>query len=274
MTNALKGHVMETNRGTLMVLKRLLITALSALGLGALAAGPAVAQRDGNIPAPKTFEGVLGCGATSLMPGMPTVIPQGGMLSPLDVALRGANGMGTPMALVLVNDDGTGTPDDPFDHQVYLDLIDIVPLTSDGLDCGGYIGSGYEAVASEFGKLSRLEGLVERRQKTVDDATNPSDAQLQLLERAEEDLAEAQADLDAVSMGPIFQAAIAEWRAKGAVEDSITAWNKAVGDVTSAGYGFYRDGTENGAENTYDSYVELNYGKCRLSLGCGFGRPV
>ena len=47
MTNALKGHAM--NRGTLMVLKRLMVTTLGALGLGALlATGTAFAQ----IPAP------------------------------------------------------------------------------------------------------------------------------------------------------------------------------------------------------------------------------
>ena len=45
----LKGHAM--NRGTLMVLKRLLVTALAALGLSALAAGPVAAQTQ--IPAPK-----------------------------------------------------------------------------------------------------------------------------------------------------------------------------------------------------------------------------
>ena len=42
MNYALKGHAMK--RGTLMVLKRLLVTTLSALGLGALVAGPAFGQ--------------------------------------------------------------------------------------------------------------------------------------------------------------------------------------------------------------------------------------
>ena len=49
MANALrKGHLM--NRGTLMVLKRLIVTALGAFGMGALlAVGPVSAQQ---IPAP------------------------------------------------------------------------------------------------------------------------------------------------------------------------------------------------------------------------------
>ena len=52
----LKGHAM--NRGTLMVLKRLLVTTLGALGLGALAAGPASAQQ---IPAPDLFDDQVEC---------------------------------------------------------------------------------------------------------------------------------------------------------------------------------------------------------------------
>ena len=45
-------------RGTLMVLKRVLVTALGALGLGALAAGPASAQQ---IPAPDLFDDQVAC---------------------------------------------------------------------------------------------------------------------------------------------------------------------------------------------------------------------
>ena len=63
MTNAfLKGHVMNGNRGTLMVLKRLLTMALGALGLGALATGTAFGQRaTGNIPAPDLFNDQITC---------------------------------------------------------------------------------------------------------------------------------------------------------------------------------------------------------------------
>ena len=41
-----------------MVLKRLLVTTLGALGMGALAAGPASAQQ---IPAPNLFDGQVAC---------------------------------------------------------------------------------------------------------------------------------------------------------------------------------------------------------------------
>ena len=43
-----------------MVLKRLLVTTLGALGIGALAAGPASAQQ---IPAPDLFDGQVACSA-------------------------------------------------------------------------------------------------------------------------------------------------------------------------------------------------------------------
>ena len=56
----LKGHAM--NRGTLMVLKRFVIMALGALGLGALAAGPTFAQ--GQIPAPDAYGDPQACAAS------------------------------------------------------------------------------------------------------------------------------------------------------------------------------------------------------------------
>ena len=57
MNNALKGPVME--RGTMMVLKRLFYVALGALGLSALAAGPASAQNE--IPAPEGLRDLTSC---------------------------------------------------------------------------------------------------------------------------------------------------------------------------------------------------------------------
>ena len=54
----LKGHAM--NRGTLMVLKRFVIMALGALGLGALTAGPTFAQQ---IPAPDAYGDPQACAA-------------------------------------------------------------------------------------------------------------------------------------------------------------------------------------------------------------------
>ena len=81
MTDALKGHVM--NRGTLMVLKRLLVTALGALGLGALATGPAYAQDQ--IPGPRLYGDISTCdGGTlpsaSTAMGAMSLLGMGGLL--------------------------------------------------------------------------------------------------------------------------------------------------------------------------------------------------
>ena len=70
---------------TLMVLKRIFATALGALGLGALAAGPtAFAQSagEGNIPAPNIFDDQITCSmlvptAMTTTPSQPTVIRDG-----------------------------------------------------------------------------------------------------------------------------------------------------------------------------------------------------
>ena len=82
-----------------MILKRLLATALGALGLGALVAGPAFGQSPGssNIPAPDIFDDQITC--TQLLPNLmgnmgfnlPSTVPMGGMTSPLDDII----GMGT-----------------------------------------------------------------------------------------------------------------------------------------------------------------------------------
>ena len=63
MTDALKGHVMT--RGTIMALKRLFVTALGALGLGALAVGPAFADDD-QIPAPRLYGDITSCAGGTL----------------------------------------------------------------------------------------------------------------------------------------------------------------------------------------------------------------
>ena len=72
-----------------MILKRMLAAALGALGLGALASGPAFGQAPGssNIPAPDIFDDQITC--TQLLPtvsgfNLPSTVPKGGETSPLD----------------------------------------------------------------------------------------------------------------------------------------------------------------------------------------------
>ena len=79
-----------------MVLKRLLVTTLGALGWGALVSGPAFSQAPGssNIPAPDIFDDQIAC--TQLLPtvegfNLPSMVPDGEETSPLDDII----GMGT-----------------------------------------------------------------------------------------------------------------------------------------------------------------------------------
>ena len=137
MNYALKGHAMK--RGTLMILKRLLATALGALGLGALAAGPAFGQGQApgasNIPAPDIFDDQITC--TQLLPSMaptPTRVPRGGETSPLDDII----GMGT-------NQLNTTDLTDAADQQTLMDLGYVIPPM--GMNCGAGVGAGPTLVA-------------------------------------------------------------------------------------------------------------------------------
>ena len=69
-------------RGTMMVLKRLLVTALGALGLSALATGPTFAQQ---LPAPDLYTDITAC-AGGMLPTSPTAM---GAMGLLGMALAG-----------------------------------------------------------------------------------------------------------------------------------------------------------------------------------------
>ncbi len=110
-----------------MVLKRILVTALSALGLGALAAGTASGQTagSGNIPAPNIFDDQITCSMN--VPGakstpMPTVVPKNSKTSPLDDLI----GMGISQ---LVTDSTASGYDDSIEDLGY-----VIPAM--GANCG------------------------------------------------------------------------------------------------------------------------------------------
>ena len=97
-----------------MVLKRILVTALGALGLGVLAAGTASGQTagSGNIPAPDIFDDQIACSMNvPAMPPMPSMVPQGKKKSPLDVAIEelrdSFNADADPAVLADVTDSAT-----------------------------------------------------------------------------------------------------------------------------------------------------------------------
>ena len=135
MNYALKGHAMK--RGTLMILKRLLATALGALGLGALAAGPAFGQSPGssNIPAPDIFDDQITC--TQLLPtvegfNLPSRVPMGGETSPIDDII----GMGTNLL-----EAGDTTFDAVADAAAKLAGLGYV-IPPMGMNCGAGVGGG------------------------------------------------------------------------------------------------------------------------------------
>ena len=255
MTNASKGHLM--NRGTLMVLKRLFVTALGAMGLGALAAGTALAQAqspgDGNIPAPDLFDDQIAC--TMNLPGMamrptPTVVPMGEEDSPLDTLI------GDGMTAIVSS------------SQEALDLGYVIPAT--GSSCGNatagltdyFVGAqdasipmdvaeGYSAVFAEFmdvygdptmagdpatGENNGAKGVLDAARRALAMATADTTAeQLETLQDAVDEALEEynkqKAEFDAIASGHIYQAGVAEWMAQSAVTNAVIDYNVTVGEA-------------------------------------------
>ena len=248
-----------------MVLKRLLVTTLGALGLGALVSGPAFGQEapgSGNIPAPDLFDDQIACSMNvPALTGMdavpmPSVVPMGAMTSTLDNLLRGMSGMGDPRGV-----DLTATDDPDSGGNNPMDLIYVVPTGV--ANCGGPtdgtvvaftaavngaiatdVAEGFTAVKAQYDLVVAQEGVVANAQTALNTArmaatsTNPNTTAINsaqaILDAANEELAKRQTALDAISDGPIYQAGIAEWRARGAVETAVAAWNMAVLGVTDA----------------------------------------
>ena len=113
------------------VLKRILASALGALGLGALAAVPTAFAQDatpgsGNIPAPHIFNDQITCSMN--VPGamdtpMPTQVPENGMTSPLDDII----GMGD-------RELNTTVLTEAADQQTLMNLGYVIPAM--GANCG------------------------------------------------------------------------------------------------------------------------------------------
>ena len=245
-----------------MVLKRLLVTTLGALGLGALAAGPASAQQ---IPAPDLFDDQVACSSN---------VPSGMANAPLCTAL----GMAIKDGEVITDTDGDGVPDAGSD---FVGLNYIIPPGNS--NCGGGTYSQAEFDAAETALGSGMAGFEVGGPKPVtgpiakdvaagytqtlgayldvraaDAAVKTAKAQLKVLTdaleagaadtpsitAARETLATAEStqtaahsNLYAVGAGPVNMAGIAEWRAKFAVEDAVKAYNMAVAMASTAGSG-------------------------------------
>ncbi|MYF68627.1 MAG: hypothetical protein F4181_01000, partial [Proteobacteria bacterium] len=245
-----------------MVLKRLLVTTLGALGLGARVSGPAFGQApgEGNIPAPDLFDDQIACSMNvpalmgAMAVPMPSMLITGTMSSTLDNLLRGNMGMGDPR-----NVDLSATDDPDSGGNNPMDLIYVVPTGV--ANCGSAdatvvaftaaangaiatdVAEGYIAVKAQYDLVVAQESVVATAQNSLNaaqraaTATNPNTAAINsaqaTLNTATEELAKRQTALDAISAGPIYQAGIAEWRASGAVTSAVTAWNMAVDGVTT-----------------------------------------
>ena len=234
-----------------MVLKRLLVTTLGALGLGALAAGPASAQQ---IPAPDLFDGQVACSS---------YVPDG----EADAALGTALGMTIKAgdAIVLARDDDGPIPGNP--GGALMNLNYIIPPGNNNCGAGGpfdhdmdpntpdatFVVTGPIATDVATGYTETLDAYLAVRVEdaavkaasnalnvllmdTVEDGIQTASitAARVTLTAAQAKQTVAHAALYAVGNGPINMAGIAEWRAKFDVEDAVTAWNTAVGKLAAA----------------------------------------
>ena len=233
-----------------MVLKRIFVTALGALGLSALATGPTFAQQ---VPAPDFFGDQIACSSANAGVDVPDPLASTApnMMGPslLEQALRGSSGMGDPQTVATAS---LGA------RESLNFVIDAMNAncgsgssTEFGQDTANYeLASGYTQVLTQFEAVVREEAGVESAQKALRTAIDGGidsvieDAREALTE-AQADLATEQAKLNAIGAGPIYQAGIAEWRAKGRVDAAIEDWDKAVPDVEEKlhdlGGAFYKD---------------------------------
>ena len=256
-----------------MVLKRLIVTALGALGLGALVSGPASAQE---IPAPDLFDGQVACSMN--VPTPPASLVGAGMDGmAIGITAKIATGMA-----IAVNADATeGTDDDFVPHTDDAGLANILYVIDPNLgNCGaGYlmndageflnamgdvtttpdeyvpvaiaegiaadVGAGYTDTLTKFMAVVGADEDVEAKQATLNGLLEDDiddDVQTAQITAAREALTTSQGTQTKAHSalyaatgpdrdGSIYRAGVAEWRAKGAVEKAITAWNSAVGEV-------------------------------------------
>ena len=283
-----------------MVLKRLIVTALGALGLGALVSGPASAQE---IPAPDLFDGQVACSMNVPTPPMTLVGRDAMTMMNIGITAK----IATNMAIV-VDADGTPDTDDDFvpsgDDADLADILYVIPAMYSNCGAGTFtadeatahnaanmltgdaaveagdaklitgdmdmiaadVGAGYTATLALFEKAVEADDDVAAKRKVLNGYLEDDTADVEqttLITNARKELAESQeaqgkahAALYAATGpdrdGSIYRAGVAEWRAKGAVEKAIAAWNTAVTGYTTAESTLVDDTT-----STFADYVPL-----------------
>ena len=243
-----------------MFLKRFLMTALGALGLGALAAGTVSAQSSGNIPVPDVFNDQTTCSMnipSSMNTPTPSVVPMGAMTSPLDDLI----GMGTvpldstnPNAATLPN-LGYVIPAEGSNCGLGSGMNPFVPtgMNADGDPAEGAIpfdvAAGYSELLTNFEAVygdpsnamdNGLKGALDSANEalgmaiamgTMGAALTPFE---DAVTRADEAYQKALATFNAAAGGPIYQAGVAEWMAQAAVNDAVADYNTQITATTAA----------------------------------------
>ncbi len=128
--SAMNKGTFAMNRGTPMFLKRLFLTALGALGLGALASGPAYSQQ---LPAPDLFAEITRCNPT---------LPHGGM--------GNASGLG---ALLDVDRTVAAATIDSTERGNVLQTVT-------GAGCNNPVGNGYATAVTLYDEYVRTKAAL------------------------------------------------------------------------------------------------------------------
>ena len=273
-----------------MFLKRFLMTVLSALGLGALAAGTASAQQ---IPAPDLFDGQVACSMNVPTPPK-SLVGQNRDGDDIGITAKIATGMtinvgtdgdatfGTPQGgdaglanILYVIDPNLGNcgagyvmdADGNFLDEAGNTTTDPTAYVPVAIEAGiaADVGAGYTATLEAFQAVVTADSDVKAKQSALNDLLEDDtddDIQTAAIATARENLTKSQVTQTAAhnalyaATGPdrdgsIYRAGVAEWRAKGAVEAAITAWNTAVTELTTA------DSALTASTDTFADYVPL-----------------
>ena len=221
-------------------LKRLMTAAMGALGLGALAAGPAPAQQ---IPAPDYLNDQAVCAANSAMAAStaaagsvtPTAGTGAGKTGPsvLAQAKYGSTGRGDPRVIPY----GSGTLLKYVVPNTYANCGYGVTLSAaaDGYE----LANGYTKIAGQHTRVKNARSILEAAKKALDGLSPTAGDTLRGTYRDAYDDAlaeyeEANEELSARAAGPIYQAGLAEYKAMEAVASAITRWDAAVSPLSSA----------------------------------------
>ena len=204
-----------------MVLKRLLLTALGALGLGALATGPVLAGDD-QIPAPRLYDDIANCMTTA-----PTSVTRAMGRTPsfLDRLFDE-----DPTAILSARTLGTGA------NELNVQDTLLARITN---PCNA-TGSTANDISEGFSEARRLYDRTESR-RPLAEAENAS-------QRAIDDFNEAKGRQDLYG-GAVYSAIYAEQGSWKSTSAAIDAWNALFDDPDVAGA---NDGSYTVARTNYD----------------------